>query len=171
MDIGLELAGFDDSEQGRRSFCSWVDTRRDDRWDLTDEQLLGVHRKARKRLGPAVEIDQPIGTSPMRVPLCAPAGAHIRRPWDGSLERIREAVCTRLAVETSRLLRPGRSREVVEARRVFFVLALAAGYTLTEAAACIAVSRQAASKAVRATDPDILRHVRAIAKALHIHLS
>lgn len=167
-DIGLELAGFDGSPTGRRAFSSFVDASANDEWTLQETELLSVRRAARSQLGSAVEIGHPIVGGSVQVPLYSPSSAALRETWSGSLARIAKAVCTTLRITQSELTSRHRPRHIVMARRMFLLIAMLAGRSLTETSAYLGISVQAASKAVAKADAELRRQALVIGESLGI---
>ena len=156
VELGLELAGFDSSTLGRQGFSELVDRSKHDTWEITDEQLLGIRRVARHQFGSAVEIGQPQIDAEIKLPLWCPDTARPTTRWRGSLDSIARASCRYLGIHWSALSSTNRQRSITRTRRLFILVAREhAGRNLTEAAAYLGISVQAASKqALRADSQD-----------------
>lgn len=167
-DLGLELAGFGASGSGRDAFAEFVRASERDQWSLSDDELLGIRRNAREQLGASVEIGQPVVGESTQIPLYTPSTATLRKRWPGPLRRLARATAEESRIDQSVLISPHRARPIVKARRIFLLVALAAGRTLTEAAAYLNVSVPAASKSVSKADAKDRQRAQSIAESLGI---
>src|SRR5690606_31661432 len=130
--------------------AEYVDSQATDDWKISADDLAGVRCRARRALGSSVELGQPRQGEQFAVPLWAPPAAQLQAAEPVSAHLIARVVAEACAVDPEALTSGGRGRALSRARRLFVLVArLYVGASLTEAAAFLAVSIQAASKHAR----------------------
>ena len=122
----LDLAGFDDGVEGRRSFDGMVRALADDVRDawvegnVPDAVRVGV--RATNAPPPASVAATVCGEDRVeRVEVLAAIKVNPAARWDGPIERLLELVCAHAGIEVDVLLSRSRRRDVVHARRLAVV--------------------------------------------------
>jgi hypothetical protein len=148
--LGLELAGFSDSAEGRRGFAHLVAERSG---DPRDPDLSGRdidRRRARVRcdLGAPVEVGSPrLGARGLMLPPRPRPHTPLRPRWDGDLAVLLRAVARVTRTPASSLSGRSRQRGIVQSRRLFMLCGSRhLGRTQVELAAVIGISSGAASR-------------------------
>jgi hypothetical protein len=172
VERGLHLAGFDDSDLGRKHFGSYVEERsgepRDPTWAAATQTQLRA--RIRKQLGLPVEISSPAHRpdAVVQVHLASEAGPVAWARWDGDLGVLLREVSQQTGIAMEELCSRSHRPKAIQARR----LAVMTGVRLlrrevNEMAAALGIANSSASRLLRDGDA-VMERAREVAVAIRV---
>lgn len=153
--LGLEIAGFDTSREGRRAFAESVAARAGDPRDpAIAGDDAGARVSVRASLDAPVEVGAPLWPSDYASPRLRCVNALVGTPLRPSpprrLDALLELAAMRCGVPVRRLRMRDRTARTVRARRVFLHAAIdALGCSINASAAWVGLTGQGASQLLR----------------------